>query len=128
MRDKHVLESIVVLGFATMFCYSSAFFSDHLLWLLESYLDEKDGNALKELEADEQQRKEEAASGGGGGGGGSGSGSGSGGGAAVLNKSAFFKQLIDVSKASTVDAVVAEDLPDLTESVLAKDEFYKTLR
>lgn len=81
------------------------FGNDHFLWLLESYLDEKTGTALKELETDE--RKEEPAIDG--------------------DRAALFKQLIDASKASTVEEVIAEDLPDLTDSVLAKDEFYKTL-
>uniref|UniRef100_A0A1I7RRN3 C2H2-type domain-containing protein n=1 Tax=Bursaphelenchus xylophilus TaxID=6326 RepID=A0A1I7RRN3_BURXY len=70
------------------------FGNDHLVWMLESYLESKNSNGELKMEVPE---------------------------------AGDAKDLIDQSKQNTVDGVVAEDLPDLAESVLAKDEFYKTL-
>lgn len=80
-------------------------FLDHFLWLLESYLDEIDGGALKELETGDTQDVP-----------------------FNNNESGEDKaKRVAESKTNTVDGVIAEDLPDFTESYLAKDDFYKTL-
>ncbi|CAD5224097.1 unnamed protein product [Bursaphelenchus okinawaensis] len=71
------------------------FGNDHLVWMLESYLEVKEKNA-EEPELEDPEAGDA-------------------------------KDLIEQSKQNTVEGVVAEDLPDLAESVLAKDQFYKTL-
>lgn len=77
------------------------FGNDHLLWLLESHLDETEGDALKKLEIEDETVEESA--------------------------KVSSPKKISESKENTVEGVVAEDMPDLRESYLAKDDFYKTL-
>jgi hypothetical protein len=80
--------------------------NDHLLWLLESYLDETEGSALKELEVKEEpavSSNDEA------------------------DKEKQRQKQISESKANAVDGVIAEELPDVSDSFLATDELYKTL-
>jgi hypothetical protein len=83
------------------------FGNDHLLWLLESHLDEIEGGALKELDIEDDADL------------------------SITNNDADSKKLqqkrIAESKENTVEGVIPEDLPDITESFLAKDDFYKTL-
>jgi len=79
------------------------FGNDHLLWLLESYLDEIEGDALKQLEIVDESSVTES----------------------LADKHSPTK--ISESKANTVEGVIAEDMPDLSESYLSKDDFYKSL-
>lgn len=69
--------------------------NDHLLWLLESYLDETEGSALKELEVKEEpavSSNDEA------------------------DKEKQRQKQISESKANAVDGVIAEELPDVSDS------------
>ncbi|KAI6213362.1 C2H2-type domain-containing protein [Aphelenchoides besseyi] len=84
------------------------FGNDHFVWLFESYLEETQGDALKELEEDEKESEKTVDAGG-------------------DAKSFSLKKLVDDSKINTIEGVVAEDLPDLSQSVLDKDELYKSL-
>jgi len=77
------------------------FDNDHLLWLLESYLDEKEGKALEELKTEEGEDGSD--------------------------EEKQHQKRISESKANTIEGVVAEDLPDVSNSFLAEDDFYKTL-
>lgn len=77
------------------------FGNDHLLWMLESFLEESGENGEKTAEADKPGPGGDAAEG--------------------------PAALIAESRLSTVEGVLAEDLPSLESSVLAKDDFYKTL-
>jgi len=81
------------------------FGNDHLLWLLESHLDEIEGDALKQLEIVEENVEPHC----------------------NCKVNNITQKQISESKASTVKEVIAEDMPDLSESYLAKDDFYKTL-
>jgi len=81
------------------------FGNDHFLWMLESYMEETEGSEPKELDIGNE--KENYASG--------------------DAKNNTKERWINECKVNTVDDVFAEDLPDMSESVLAKDEFYKTL-
>ncbi|KAI6218039.1 C2H2-type domain-containing protein [Aphelenchoides fujianensis] len=83
------------------------FGNDHFVWLLESHIDETEEGALKELDEAEHKQADEA-------GGGDG-------------KKFCLKRLIEESKKNTVEGVEAEDFPDMSGSILAKDDFYKTL-
>jgi hypothetical protein len=83
------------------------FGNDHLLWLLESYLEQSESDVFNELEEDTIEP------------------------AVILHKDAdneqLYKKRISESQSNTVEGVIAQDMPDLTESYLAKDDFYKTL-
>jgi hypothetical protein len=82
------------------------FGNDHLLWLLESYIDETEGNALKELEAkddgtstpDDETDKEKQR-----------------------------QKQVSMSQANHVEGVFAEDLVDVSNSALAVDDLFKTI-
>lgn len=80
------------------------FDNDHFLWLLESYLDETEGGALEELKLEDDTESSED------------------GGDEVKRR-----KRISELKNDKIDGVIAEDLPDVSDSFLAKDDFYKTL-
>lgn len=79
--------------------------NDNLLWLLESYIDETEGTALKELEVEDETDSNEDA-----------------------DKEKQRQKQISESQANTVEGVFAEDLPDIKDSVLATEaDLFKTI-
>jgi hypothetical protein len=84
------------------------FGNDNLLWLLESYIDETEGTALKELEVEDQPIEQASSN-------------------DEADKEKQHQKKIGESQSNTVEGVFAEDLPDVSHSALATDDLFKTL-